>query len=100
MAIALTAVAVAGGAVVGAVLWLAGARFSRTLVGLVTVSLGAFLGMEMPRYFGWGVSGAGPAVGMALILGLSGYIMHRFWIGVGLGTVLAAWAFLATWVVL
>jgi hypothetical protein len=93
------AIALAGAAA-GAVLWLSGARFSRTLVGLVAVAIGAGVGMELPRWIGWTISGAGPAVGLALIAGLAGFIFHRLWIGVGLGIVLAGWAFLANWVLL
>src|SRR5476651_527400 len=88
------------GAAAGAVLWLSGARFSRTLVGLAAVAVGAVVGMELPRRLGWTISGAGPAVGLALMCGLMGYLFHRLWIGIGLGTVLAGWAFLATWVLL
>jgi len=92
-------IAVAG-AGVGAVLWLSGARFSRTLIGLVAVAVGAVLGLELPRHMGWTISGSGPAVGLALVFGVGGFIFHRLWIGVGLGLVLAGWAFLAIWVLL
>jgi len=88
------------GAAVGAVLWLSGARFSRTLIGLVAVAVGATAGLELPRRLGWSISGAGPAVGLALIAGVAGYLFHRLWIGVGLGMVLAGWVFLACWVLL
>jgi hypothetical protein len=93
------AVALAGAAV-GAVLWLSGARFSRTLIGLVAVAVGAIAGLALPRLLGWSISGAGPAVGLALTAGVAGYLFHRLWIGVGLGMVLAGWVFLATWVLL
>jgi hypothetical protein len=93
------AIALAGAAA-GAVLWLSGARFSRTLVGLFAVAVGAAIGMELPYWMGWSISGAGPAVGLALIAGLAGYIFHRLWIGLGLGLVLAGWAILANWVLL
>jgi hypothetical protein len=93
------AIAIAG-AITGAVLWLSGARFSRALVGLAAVALGAVVGMELPRWMGWGITGEGPAVALALGFGLAGYICHRLWIGIGLGAVLAAWAFLAAWVLL
>jgi hypothetical protein len=97
--VAALAIAMAGAAA-GAVLWLSGARFSRTLVGLVTVGIGAFAGMELPRQMGWSISGAGPAVGLALTAGVAGYLFHRLWIGIGLGMVLAGWVFLAAWVLL
>jgi hypothetical protein len=88
------------GAAVGAVLWLSGARFSRTLVGLVAVAIGAVAGMELPAWMGWTISGAAPAVALALAAGVAGFVFHRLWIGLGLGLVLAGWAFLATWVLL
>jgi hypothetical protein len=93
------AVAMAG-ALVGAVLWISGARFSRTIIGLIAVAIGAVVGMKLPAWMGLGIGGEGPAVLLALLLGVIGYLMHRLWIGVALGIVLASWAFLATWVLL
>jgi hypothetical protein len=93
------AIALAG-AGVGGVLWLRGARFSRTLVGLVGVALGAVAGMLLPREMGWGISGAGPAVALSLAGGTLGYTLHRLWIGLGLGAALCGWGMLATWVIL
>lgn len=91
------AVAVAG-TIVGAGLCAVGARFSRPLVSLVLVVLGAALGMALPRWLDWSISGAGPAVGGAVLLGVSGWVLHRMWVGVGLGGVLSCWAVLALWI--
>ena len=88
------------GALAGFVLWLAGAKFSRPLITLLTVLAGGAVGMQLPHWFGWSVSGAGPAVGGAVVLGVSGYVLHRFWVGLGLGLVLACWTALACWILL
>src|SRR5262245_56130142 len=85
------------GTVVGAALWLLGAKISRPLVTLLTVLGGAMIGMHLPQWFGWQISGAGPAVGGAVVLGVSGYVLHRMWVGIGLGSVLALWAAMGTW---
>src|SRR5687767_3479401 len=85
------------GAAFGLALWIAGVKVSRPLVTLVTVLLGATIGMQLPRYFGWSISGAGPAVGAAAVLGVSGFILHRMWVGIGLGLVLALWCALGMW---
>ena len=86
------------GTLIGAALWLAGSCFSRSLITLSTVSLGTTLGMCLPRWMGWTIDGMAPAVGGAVILGVSGYVLHRVWVGIGLGLVLSCWAALATWV--
>ena len=87
------------GMFIGAVLWLTGARFSRSLVTLSAVSMGAIIGMQLPEWMGWDVSGMGPAVGGAMVFGLSGFLLHRMWIGLALGTVLSMWALLILWAV-
>lgn len=86
------------GTAIGAALCAAGARFSRPLITLITVLLGATLGMSLPRWMDLSISGAGPAVGGAIVLGLTGWVLHRFWIGVGLGLVLSSWTTLIVWV--
>ncbi|MBV8781488.1 MAG: hypothetical protein JO353_08835 [Phycisphaerae bacterium] len=87
-----------GGLVVGIVLWINGARFSRLIIGLTAVTLGGLLGLALPKWMNWSISGAAPAVALALVFGVSGYIMQRLWVATFLGLVLAAWAFLVTWV--
>lgn len=83
---------------VGALLWVAGARFGRFLTTLLTVGLGAALGMHLPGWFGWNIHGAGPAVGAAVVLGVTGFVLHGMWAGILLGLVLALWATFITWV--
>src|SRR4051812_41757959 len=92
------AIAIAG-AVLGGILWLGGSRFSRTLMTLISVSAGGLIGLQMPLWFGWGLEGWATAVLGALVLGISGYVMHKLWVGLGLGLVLAMWAGVWTFVV-
>ncbi|MGH7215237.1 MAG: hypothetical protein ACREIT_10790 [Tepidisphaeraceae bacterium] len=87
------------GTLVGAGLWLAGSRFSRSLLTLLAVAAGALVGRALPKWCDWSVDGMGLAVGGAVVLGISAYAMHRVWVAGGLGFVMACWAALATWVV-
>ena len=91
-------VALAVGAV-GAVLWLAGARFSRSLIALLAVAAGALLGILLPRWLGWSINGMATTVGGAIFFGILGYGGHRAWVAAALGVVLAVWAGLATWAI-
>ena len=85
-----------GVALLGLVLWTAGARVSRSFFTLVGVSLGAWLGLHVPRWLGWEIDTMGTAIGGALVLGLAGYLMHAAWLGLTLGTLLStAGAFVA-----
>ncbi len=83
---------------VGALAWLTGARFNRFLMALLTVSLGAAVGMSLPGWFGWSIPGAGPAIGAAVVLGVSGFVLHGMWAGIVLGLTLALWATFVTWI--
>jgi hypothetical protein len=83
--------------VCGVGLWLSGARFSRYIITLAAVAIGTSIGIALPKWFGWKIDGAGPAVGGAIVLGASGYVLHRAWVGTWFGVVLAMWAGLATW---
>lgn len=85
------------GTAAGAVLWLAGSRFSRPLVTLLAVSLGAVVGVHMPDWFGWSVDSMGVAFVGALALGLTGYLLHTTWLGLSLSLVLALWMGTAAW---
>ncbi len=84
------------GAFLGGVLWLGGSRFSRTLMTLISVSAGALIGLQFPRWFPVGLEGWATAVLGALLFGIAGYALHKVWVGLGLGLVLAVWAALAT----
>jgi hypothetical protein len=87
------------GAVAGALLWVAGARFSRYLITLAAVAIGTGVGVGLPRWFGWNIDHMAPAVGGAIVLGASAYMMHRMWVGLWLGFVVAVWAAIGTWMV-
>jgi len=87
------------GAVAGVLLWIAGARFSRYLVTLAAVAIGTGVGVGLPRWMGWGIDHMAPAVGGAVVLGVSAYVMHRAWIGLWFGILLAIWAAVGTWMV-
>src|SRR5882672_1369520 len=84
------------GAVLGGILWLGGSRFSRTLMTLISVFVGALVGLQLPRWLPLGLEGWATATLGALVLGISGYALHKVWVGMGLGLVLAGWAALAT----
>lgn len=86
------------GTLVGVGLWLAGARFSRPMITLGAVTLGAIVGRQVPGWMNWNVNTMAASVGGAVVLGMSGFILHRVWVGLGLGLLLACWAALATWV--
>ena len=86
------------GSLIGAILWLLGARFSRTIITLITVLISGCGRDSLPLWCGWSVGGEGPAVGAALGLGITGYALHRMWVGIGLGTVLCSWATMACWI--
>jgi hypothetical protein len=87
------------GTLAGAGLWLAGARFSRSLITLVLVSAGGWIGLFLPQWMGWSIDGWAPAILLAIVLGASGFVLHRFWVGVGLGLVLAGWAAVIVWMI-
>jgi hypothetical protein len=87
------------GAILGGILWLGGSRFSRTLMTLISVFTGALIGLQLPKWFELGLEGWATAVLGALVLGISGYALHKVWVGFGLGLVMAAWAGIATFTV-
>jgi len=95
----LATVGAVAGTLLGWGLWLAGARFSRYVITLATVTLGTLLGREVPTALGWALSPAIGAVLGALAFGFAGYVFHRFWVSLGLGGVLVCWTALGTWLV-
>ena len=84
LAIALTVAAA------GLVLSFAGARFSRSVYTLAAVAAGAWVGLRVPRWTGWELDVMATAIGGALVLGFSGYLLHRAWVGLTLGLMLAS----------
>ena len=87
-------VALAGGA-----LWLAGGRYARGIVTVTCVALGTFVGVNLPQWCGWSIDGMGPAIAGALVLGIAGYALTRWCVGVGMGLCLACWACAAVWTI-
>jgi hypothetical protein len=88
------------GTLVGAGMWLAGAKFSRPVLTLTAVALGTAVGNKLPLWCGWSIDGMGPAVGGAVVLGITAFAFHRAWVGLWLGALLACWTALAVWLLL
>ena len=87
-------------AVVGLLLALAGARFSRPILTLLLVAVGALVGLRLPRWFGWKIDPMGPAFGVAILLGLAGFSLTLLVEVLLLGCLLAAIAGTVTWLAL
>ena len=86
------------GASAGLFLWLAGAKFSRSILTLAGVTAGSVIGMRLPAWRGWQIDGMGLAVGAAIVLGTFAFLFHRTCIGLLLGIGLMLWAGLFIWV--
>lgn len=86
-----------GVAIVGAVLWAVGVRFNRYLVTLLAVSAGALVGRLVPGWVGSSFDPMMTTIVGALLLGITGFILHRFWGAVGLAMVLGLWGLLGSW---
>jgi hypothetical protein len=89
-----------GGAILGMAFWIAGARFSRSLITLIAVAIGTSVGIRLPGWLGWNFDGMVIGVGGAVLLGASGYLLHRTWIGMYLALLLAIWAGAGSWIAL
>jgi len=85
------------GVLSGLVLWLVGAKFSRGIITLIAVSIGALVGLRMPHWFNVPLGAWATAIGGALLLGCIGYGFHRMWVGAGLAALLALWAGILVW---
>lgn len=90
-------VASGAGVAIGMVLWLAGARFSRYIVTLVGVAVGAYAGRHVPYVFSWDVDPMGPVFGLALALGVLAFLAHWVIIAWLLGVVLSLLAMIVAW---
>lgn len=85
--------------VIGLLLWLMGARYSRQIVALCGVASGAMAGKLLPQIVpSINLSAPVLAIGGALIFGVLAFITHRLWIGFFLGSMLTVWASLGTWI--
>lgn len=85
------------GCLCGLALWIAGARFSRSMLTLAAVALGTAIGMKLPLWCNWSIDPMAPAVAGAIVLGVSAYALHRLWVGAWLGGVLTLWSVLVLW---
>jgi hypothetical protein len=86
------------GTVVGGLLWLLGARFSRAMLTLIAVTAGSWIGVRLPDLFGWTIDPVCVGVVGSIVLGTAAFLFHRTLIGVGLGAVVALWAVAAVWI--
>jgi hypothetical protein len=85
-------------AVLGVILWIVGGRFSRSILTLVAVAAGTFIGMRLPARFGWQIDGMGIGVGGAVVLGTCAFLFHRTFVGLLLSGGLILWAGIAVWI--
>src|SRR4051812_7562270 len=89
------------GAGFGALLWLAGARYSRTVITLAGVGIGAVVGLRLPGMMHWPIDGIATAFAGAMLLGFVGLLLQTTFVGFALSAMLAvlfgagAWALLA-----
>jgi len=88
----------AWGTVVGGLLWLLGARFSRSMLSLLAVTAGSWIGVRLPQLFGWTIDPTCVGVAGAIILTTAAFLFHRTLIGIALGAVSALWAVAAAWI--
>lgn len=88
------------GSLLGFAFWLMGSRFSQPVIAWMAVAIGTAVGMKLPAWYGWNIDPMEPAVAGAVLLGISGFVLHSAWIGIGLGLVLSSWGFLAIWTTL
>jgi MFS family permease len=82
----------------GVFLWLSGSIWSRGIITLFAVAIGALLGMYVPRWQLWPINSMAAAVLGAVGFGLIAFLIERLWMGLTLGLVLACWASLGTWI--
>jgi len=85
-------------AALGAGLWAVGGRYSRSVLALAGVTIGAVVGMKLPAWCSWQIDGMGLAVGGAIVLGAFAFMLHRTCIGLLLGAGMMLWAGVATWI--
>jgi hypothetical protein len=85
------------GLLAGVSLWIAGARFSQSILTLAAVALGTSIGMKLPVWCKWQIDPMAPAVAGAIVLGVSAYIFHRVWAGIWLGVVQWVWTTFVLW---
>jgi hypothetical protein len=85
-------------AAVGVFVWVLGARFSRSILGLVGAGVGAWVGVHLPQWYGWHFDGMALGMGGALLAGLAGYLLNTTWVGGALVANLAVLFGFTAWV--
>ncbi len=80
----------------GALAWGAGVIVARPAMTLILVALGAWLGRELPGWFGWQIDASATCVVGAIVLGIAGYLRHVWFIGLMAGLCASLWAVAAT----
>jgi hypothetical protein len=88
----------AAGAAGGLTLWALGARIGNGITTLLGVAAGGLIGLHVPDWLGWSISGSATALGGALLLGAAGWFAARVFMGAIFGSALAAWAGVLTWI--
>jgi len=86
-----------GVVLLGMMLWLAGSRFSRGILTLAAVAIGASVGLRLPGWFGWPVQNWATASGGALVLGIVAYAVHNYLVKLLLAMLLGLWTLLISW---
>jgi hypothetical protein len=87
-------------AALGVFVWLLGARFGKSVLALIGVGLGAWVGMNLPRWYGWQFDGMALGMGCALVAGFMAYLLHTSWVGTSLLANLAILFALTAWAII
>lgn len=87
----------AGIAMLGLFFAVLGTKLSRQTITLAMVALGALIGKQVPEWFNWNFTPAAPATLGAVLAGVAGFALHRLWVGVCLGCLVAFWSAMGLW---
>jgi hypothetical protein len=86
-------------AAAGAFVWLLGARFSKSILALVGVGVGAWVGVHLPQWYRWNFDGMALGMGGALLAGFAGYLLNTTWVGGALIANMGVLFGLTAWVI-
>ncbi|HEX4797350.1 MAG TPA: hypothetical protein VH370_26385 [Humisphaera sp.] len=84
--------------VAGLALATVGGRYSRSLLTLAAVAVGATIGKHFPAWMEWAIDSMGTAFCGAIVLGLIAFFMHRVAVGILLSILLSGYASALIWV--
>lgn len=85
------------GAVIGAATLLLGGLRSRFSITLLLLVVGAVVGRCIPAWLSLAIEPNATAMVGAMVLGILGFVFHRFWVAVWLGVVAASLAAAILW---